>query len=293
MIDDTSDNGGSVCEAEGGLAADVLELVQLRTDRNDAYKWAKDLKLFAFDNTDNSSQPEQAPGCAICSTVTNAGRELAGKSEEEALWFCDRCSKGQRLQERFHCNSCNAGDYDICGSCIALGTRCKDASHQLSYVGAICEHLAANSCPQCSLAPPFPGSGSVDTFRIVRQSSLHGAEEACTHFVAVSYCWPQEEKNQSKGRYIVRDVDGRTRRNRASEMIIDRAVAFARESGCRFIWIDQVRDYTRFFLHRHVSSMVTNFQQRSALNKVTWKKKVLRSHRWIWSTLELNVPLLY
>jgi hypothetical protein len=218
----------------------------LRTDRNDAYKWSKDLKLLAFDSTDNTSHPEHAIGCARCSKVASEVREVAETTKKEALWSCDSCGKDQRLQERFHCNSCNDGDYDICGSCVALGIHCKDASHQLQYVGAICEHLAANYCPQCCLTQPFPGSGGVEMFRIVRQSLLHQSEEACRHFVAVSYCWPQGEEAKSKGRYLVRDLDGRTRRNRAPEKIIDRAVAFARESGCRFIWIDQVRDYTNF-----------------------------------------------
>ena len=248
MIDDTRDNGDSCHEADGDLAAEILELVQLRTDRNDAYKWSKDLKLLAFDSTDNTPHSEQAAGCALCSTVASAGREVAETTEKHALWLCDRCGKGQRLEERFHCNFCNDGEYDLCGPCVTLGIRCKDASHQLQYMGPICEHLASNSCPQCLLTQPFPGSGRVETFRIVRQSLLHRGEEACTHFVAVSYCWPQEEEDQSKGRYLVRDVDGRTRRNRAPEKIIDRAVAFARESGCRFIWIDQVRDYTYILL---------------------------------------------
>jgi hypothetical protein len=251
MIDDTRDNGNSCHEADkpdSDLAGEILELIQLRSDRNDAYKWSKDLKLLAFDSIDNASHPEQAAGCAACLAEARAGREVLETREEQALWLCDRCGKGQRLEERFHCNLCNDGEYDICGSCVALGIRCKDTSHQLHYVGAICKHLASNSCPQCLLMQPFPGSGSVETFRIVRQSLLHRAKEGCTHFVAVSYCWPQEDEDQSKGQYLVRDVDGRTRRNRAPEKIIDRAVAFARESGCRFIWIDQVRDYTHILL---------------------------------------------
>jgi hypothetical protein len=247
MIDDTRDNDDSGHELEGDLVAEVLELVHFRTDRDDAYGWAKDLKLLAFDNTDGASQPEQAAGCALCATVASAGGEVAEATEEQPLWDCDRCGKHQRLQERFHCSSCNDGNYDICGSCVAEGIHCKDASHQLSYTGTICEHLATNSCRQCLMTQPFPGSGGVQTFRIVRQSWLPRAKEPCTHFVVVSYCWPTNEEDQSEGRYIIRDVDGRTRHNKASEKLIDRAVAFARESGCRFIWIDQVRDCACLF----------------------------------------------
>ncbi|KAK3943226.1 heterokaryon incompatibility protein-domain-containing protein [Diplogelasinospora grovesii] len=91
--------------------------------------------------------------------------------------------------------------------------------------------------------PPFPaGSTQVSSFRLIRQSWLQrgNSDRPCTHFVAVSYCWPQDQNDQSQGRYEIREIDGRTRRkNRAPEGIIDRAVAFARESGCRFIWIDQ------------------------------------------------------
>lgn len=195
-----------------------------------------------FDGSNDVIQSAQTSSCARCSTVMGTGIEVVEKTKEQPLWFCDECGKPKRLQERFHCRSCNDGNYDICASCVTKGIQCKDASHQLSYTSAICEHLAASSCQQCLLAQPFPGSGPVETFRILRQSWLSRSTKPCTHFVAVSYCWSTEKENQSRGRYVIRDADGRIRNNRVREEIIDRAVSFARESGCRFIWIDQVRD---------------------------------------------------
>lgn len=240
MIDDTRDINGSVENVlQGDLWAEVLDLTQLRTDRNDAYKWSKDLKLLAFDDTDVAPQSQQAGGCVGCSKLTRAEREATAKMDQP-IWICDGCATDQRLQERFHCNICEGGNYDICSSCVAKGALCKDASHKLSYVGAICEHLVDNSCQRCMLTPPFPASGTVQNFRLIHQSWLPHPERICTQFVAVSYCWPANKEDQSQGRYTVRDVNGKTRRNRAPEKIIDRAVGFARQSGYRFIWIDQV-----------------------------------------------------
>ncbi|KAK3352871.1 heterokaryon incompatibility protein-domain-containing protein [Lasiosphaeria hispida] len=249
MIDDTRDSESQAEGAdEGGLIGQVLELVGLRTDRNDAYKWVGDLKLLAFDDIDfkSASQPQldQPMSCAQCRLQGNlppleGTNEARAGTTEQPLWACDNCTQPFRLAERLHCSECNGGDYDLCSPCVASGAHCNDTSHRLTRVGTICEHLIRNSCSRCILTPTFPATGTVSSFRIVRQSSLRSIGEECTHFVAVSYCWPAEPSRQSRSQYTVRDADGKVRANRAPEEILDRAVAFARESGFRFVWIDQ------------------------------------------------------
>ncbi|OCL15254.1 hypothetical protein AOQ84DRAFT_224322 [Glonium stellatum] len=65
----------------------------------------------------------------------------------------------------------------------------------------------------------------------------------CTHFIAVSYCWPSEvaqtKGNSGEQPYLVLEEDLTVRPIRAPKDIIDRAVDFAVQNGFRMIWIDQ------------------------------------------------------
>jgi len=220
MIDDTREPNGETDHGDdANFTAEVLQLVQLRTDRNDAYTWSKNLKLLALDDHDGpvAELPTHHP-----------------RSRDRPSWLCDRCGTGDS-SERHHCVVCNNGNYDLCSLCRELG--CLDSSHTLYPVEPTFSH--ARSCASCIALPPF--QQRTNSFRIVQQSSLPASPSGeCTHFVAVSYCWPQQIEDQSQGRYTVRDINGTVRPNRAPEKILDRAVAFAREAGFRFIWIDQV-----------------------------------------------------
>ncbi|KAI9707977.1 MAG: hypothetical protein M1820_004396 [Bogoriella megaspora] len=107
---------------------------------------------------------------------------------------------------------------------------------------------ATEECDFCPLVPEFPGSHKVRKFRLIRPSDMvpippHG--DICSHYVAISYCWPNSEQDQNgnliepERTYHVRDLDGTIRSNRALDDVLDRAVEFAISCGLRMIWIDQ------------------------------------------------------
>jgi next-to-BRCA1 protein 1 len=44
--------------------------------------------------------------------------------------FCNECNKNM-LNEHYHCDVCEGGDYDLCTECLALGKHCLDDNHWL------------------------------------------------------------------------------------------------------------------------------------------------------------------
>jgi next-to-BRCA1 protein 1 len=44
--------------------------------------------------------------------------------------YCNQCNKNM-LDEHYHCNSCENGDYDLCIECMAKGKHCLDENHWL------------------------------------------------------------------------------------------------------------------------------------------------------------------
>lgn len=109
-----------------------------------------------------------------------------------------------------------------------------------------CARWDKESCSSCRSWPPFPIDREIREFKIVRTIGVDTQRQIwnCSHYVAVSYCWPQakyDEKGKEvpyEGSYTVtRNND--TKRNRAPDEVIDRSVAFALENDVRLIWIDQ------------------------------------------------------
>ncbi|KAL8364544.1 hypothetical protein RB595_003702 [Gaeumannomyces hyphopodioides] len=92
-------------------------------------------------------------------------------------------------------------------------------------------------CKVCSDIPEFPSSWKPRKFRLFEPSS--DPSDTCRHYVAVSYCWPPEGTPAPSRTCRVRDLDGTTRRARASDDVLDRAIDFANTCGLRMIWIDQ------------------------------------------------------
>ncbi|KAK6863562.1 hypothetical protein PG995_000090 [Apiospora arundinis] len=104
-------------------------------------------------------------------------------------------------------------------------------------------------CRICSAVPAFPHDRKTRKFRIFKPAEeLPGFKSAigfCTHYVAVSYCWPEPVRDQH-GDIIppvinsqVRDLGGKQRRARALDHVLDAAVDFANSCSLRMIWIDQ------------------------------------------------------
>ncbi|KAH9233533.1 hypothetical protein K456DRAFT_1909066 [Colletotrichum gloeosporioides 23] len=101
-------------------------------------------------------------------------------------------------------------------------------------------------CRICSGIPEFPTHRKARFFRLFRPADIlptllqnrATSVDVCTHYVAVSYCWPAEEV-ENKGTSVVRNLDGSVRPARALDDVLDRAVDFANSCGLRMIWIDQ------------------------------------------------------
>lgn len=114
----------------------------------------------------------------------------------------------------------------------------------LEYMRKSCEE--DSKCRICSRVPEFPTEGKTRFFRLFRPADIlptllennARSVDICTHYVAVSYSWPETEI-KDKGNSVVRDLDGHVRPARALDDVLDRAVDFANSCGLRMIWIDQ------------------------------------------------------
>ena len=243
MIDDTRDNASVLNDDPQTFLAEVTDLFQLRSDRNYAYNWSRDLKLLTLDDVEHSGPIDDVQHSTRCAQCVASGEEIDPTKpikDKTQVWMCNACREGPYfLGGRYHCSTCDGGDYDLCARCVSKGVHCEDSTHKLLYSPLVCQHMAAHSCSSCMYMPLFPEKATIKEFKIVKQSDLLRAKTQCTHFVAVSYCWPHDE-GTANPQYRVRDENGNTRPNRAPNSVLDRAVAFARENGMRFIWIDQV-----------------------------------------------------
>ncbi|KAK1521518.1 hypothetical protein CPAR01_15041 [Colletotrichum paranaense] len=108
-------------------------------------------------------------------------------------------------------------------------------------------------CRICSKLPTFPHDKETRNFRLFKPADEFphlvterpSSVDVCVHYVAVSYCWPEEIKDEY-GNTVppiieskVRDLNGKPRAARALDDVLDRAVDFANSVGLRMIWIDQ------------------------------------------------------
>ena len=107
------------------------------------------------------------------------------------------------------------------------------------------------SCASCESCPEFPPQKRARHFKIVQfhKQDPKGKQSnfrPCSHYVAVSYCWPKNEHGVGysvEGSYRVRthDSEGKEviRSNRVPDDVIDKVVEFAKTMRIRLIWIDQ------------------------------------------------------
>ncbi|KAF4779193.1 hypothetical protein HER10_EVM0001682 [Colletotrichum scovillei] len=109
-------------------------------------------------------------------------------------------------------------------------------------------------CVICAHCPEFPNDRKASRFRLYRprdkfpelfENGIPSANNICAHYLAISYCWPPQQKDDDGNTieiprtYKVRDLNGVVRANRAVDDILDRAVDVANSFGLRMIWIDQ------------------------------------------------------
>ncbi|KAK1500793.1 GAT domain-containing protein [Colletotrichum tamarilloi] len=108
-------------------------------------------------------------------------------------------------------------------------------------------------CRICSKLPTFPHDKKTWNFRLFKPADEFphlvterpSSVDVCVHYIAVSYCWPEEIKDEY-GNTVppiieskVRDLNDRPHTARALDDVLDRAVDFAISVGLRMIWIDQ------------------------------------------------------
>ncbi|RYP20899.1 hypothetical protein DL765_002549 [Monosporascus sp. GIB2] len=124
-----------------------------------------------------------------------------------------------------------------------------------SAIGDECDNnVNIDDCRVCCTISDFPTKWKPRKFRLVKPQDIvpmvvdgEAVKQAdiCRHYVAISYCWPEQQVDESgipiepPRTYQIRDLDGTVRANRALDDILDRAVEFAISCGLRMIWIDQ------------------------------------------------------
>ncbi|KAI0157935.1 hypothetical protein GGR52DRAFT_564578 [Hypoxylon sp. FL1284] len=102
-----------------------------------------------------------------------------------------------------------------------------------------------SKCTTCALCPEFPKKWKTRKLRLFKPFDTLPAHEICSHYVAISYCWPTPEVDadgnpvEPERSYTIRELDGTVRKSRALDDVLDRAIDVAVDFGLRMIWIDQ------------------------------------------------------
>lgn len=146
----------------------------------------------------------------------------------------------------------------------STATSSKGKEVAIAYVsqphkGKISSEDEEKPCLVCTPIPEFPHNRKTRKFRLFSPKNefpklynsengdpkLPSADAVCTHYVAMSYCWPPPKMDadgnmvETPRTYKVRDLDGTVRSNRALDDVLDRAVDVANSVGLKMIWIDQ------------------------------------------------------
>ena len=216
-------------EQSGGFefSTNIDGILQHRIQRTSAVQWARNLRFLTFAG-DEKYPDIQSP-------------ERSSSTKGLHLGQCTRCELRVPPPAGHICATHAHVKKDI----KAYEKRAKDYSNP-------CIHVEDVSCEECMHIPLFPNHGKATKFRIRRlkpKGSKQSELGACTHYVAVSYCWSNSgtqkpgEPNTDGEVYQVIEEDAETVRPiRTPKDVIDRAVSFAAQNGFRMIWIDQVID---------------------------------------------------
>lgn len=235
----------------------VCSLPQFRVERRDAELWAmRDCKFLIFDpSTDASTKGKEAASSNPASATLDGNRHV----EEAPKHCCNKSkepenvdsieSKGEEAEDENWKRVDLRGEakFQVYGN---LGPRYGPPSPG-AMPSSGDDDFECNICHNC---PEFPHDQKTRNFRLFRprdefpellDRGIPTADNICTHYLAVSYCWPprqvDDENNviETPRTYKVRDLDGNVRANRALDDVLDRAVDVANSFGLRMIWIDQ------------------------------------------------------
>ena len=218
MLDDIRASDKSLTDF--AFSSNIEGILEHQFRRQTAKQWARNLRFLTFDDGEHSSAQDndaksQQAQCARC--------ELRVPPSSGHICFAHAEKSGSRIR--------------------AHERRLKEFSDP-------CMHIKDTCCDDCANIPLFPNQGKVRRFRVRRlrpKGSKPSTASACTHFVAVSYCWEghaalSTTSEHAGDDYQVLEEDMTTMRPiRAPKDTIDRAVGFAAANGIRMIWIDQVK----------------------------------------------------
>ena len=200
------------------------DISKYQISRRKAELWAhKDIKFLVYDNT------------------TSMANGYDSDDEEGMMDFATQMSRGSSTQAtRANLNIKDANQPQIADLSAGSATPGQE------------DEKEPESCKFCSFIPEFPGKWRPRKFRLVKPEltpndpgKFTPAEDICSHYVAISYCWPVPQQDEHGNTiippttYQVRDLDGTIRPSRALDDVLDRAVDFAISFGIRMIWIDQ------------------------------------------------------
>lgn len=235
----------------------VCSLPQFRIERRDAELWAvRDCKFLIFDNGTDLSRGRNAEGGS-----ESANSTINGSSHVEGA--PNRCCS--KSKEPDHVDAIKGEGNQVEDNSWKIVKSRGEASLQLysdlgPRYGPSTSAAAPSSgyedfeCKICRNCPEFPHDRKTRNFRLFRpreefpelfSSGMVVADNICTHYLAVSYCWPppkmhdQNNVVETPRTYKVRDLDNKVRANRALDDVLDRAVDVANSFGLRMIWIDQ------------------------------------------------------
>ncbi|KAH6643567.1 hypothetical protein C7974DRAFT_370804 [Boeremia exigua] len=212
---------------------EIIELSKLTLERAKAQKWAfEDIKFLVFDDTgdesgecketDVSRAPTSAPVNEHDCTQPHSDATLgAGPHQDEHADGYDSDVEEQMMA--YAMDLSREGNSDDHNARPGVASRTENTGRP------------ETPCRVCSSYPEFPYRSKPRTFRLVKPT----VTDVCTHYVAISYCWPPADEQLPMSNYLVRDIDGRQRPSRALDDVLDRAVDFANSCGLRMIWIDQ------------------------------------------------------
>lgn len=280
MEDDT----GQGCPPFGsGDIEQAKALWKFRINREEAQEWAsQEIQFLVYDNTDDATSPSAQLTCSGDEdadadrprsrdsgslrqsqvTAPPSANRFADSPEDadiqRAIWeSLNGATNAHQSRASVDATELDASDPETDEEELQEAIRLSlqsdegdDNSPPQSSPGSTSgRHGRRPTCRICPTVPAFPHDRKTRKFRIFKPAEeLTGVEGLvgwCTHYVAVSYCWPEQVLDEH-GKTVpavinsqVRDLDGSQRRARALDHVLDAAVDFANSCGLRMIWIDQ------------------------------------------------------